>query len=170
MNALPDPQREALILVGVCGFSYEETASLLGGTLGTVKSRVARARLSLLNVLQSRRLRRMKLHPASCNAFDDWLVQLDQLRISACRILESPDAEESRKLSAVPKIPLRPATGWEKTLVRPIGAGKSVADGYEALGSPQPSASETMDSVLADSQNLSYPSDDGFEEELATAD
>ena len=61
MNGLPDPQREALILVGICGFSYEETALLLGGTLGTVKSRVARARISLLNVLQSRRLRRTKL-------------------------------------------------------------------------------------------------------------
>ena len=45
MNGLPDPQREALILVGVCGFSYEETALLLNGTLGTVKSRVARALL-----------------------------------------------------------------------------------------------------------------------------
>jgi RNA polymerase sigma-70 factor (ECF subfamily) len=169
MNALPDPQREALILVGVCGFSYEETASLLGGTLGTVKSRVARARLSLLNILQSRRLRRMRLHPASCNAFDEWLVQLDQLRLSACEALESPKAEEARKLAVVPKIPVRPATGWEKTFARAVGAGKSVNDPYEALGSPRPSAGATMDGVLPDSRNLAYPSDDGFQKELAAA-
>jgi len=107
MNGLPDPQREALILVGVCGFSYEETAFLLGGTLGTVKSRVARARISLLNILQSRRLRRTKLHPASSTAFDEWLVQLDQLRIAACRLLEASGTEEPPKLAGVPKIPLR---------------------------------------------------------------
>ena len=107
MNGLPDPQREALILVGVCGFSYEETAWLLGGTLGTVKSRVARARISLLNILQSRRLRRTKLHPATRTAFDEWLIQLDQLRVTACRILETTNSKERAKLAGVPKIPLR---------------------------------------------------------------
>src|ERR1700749_3912859 len=87
MNGLPDPQREALILVGICGFSYEETALLLDGTLGTVKSRVARARISLLNILQSRRVRRTKLHPANCTAFDEWLVPLAPLRVQPRQIL-----------------------------------------------------------------------------------
>ena len=137
MNGLPDPQREALILVGVCGFSYEETALLLGGTLGTVKSRVARARISLLNILQSRRLRRTRLHPASCTAFDEWLIQLDQLRITACQILETAAGQERPKLASVPKIPLRTTAAASAPPPR-ISADKVTIDddAYEALGSP----------------------------------
>jgi RNA polymerase sigma-70 factor (ECF subfamily) len=140
MNDLPDPQREALILVGVCGFSYEETALLLGGTLGTVKSRVARARISLLNTLQSRRLRRTKLHPANCTAFDDWLVQLDQLRIAACRVLEAGSGKDRPKLTAVPKIPLRASNKLNAVLLRAddrvIGEDQSKEhDSKEAFGS-----------------------------------
>ncbi|BBD00006.1 MULTISPECIES: sigma-70 family RNA polymerase sigma factor [Sphingobium] len=44
---LPEPQREALILVGAGGISYEETADITGVAVGTVKSRVARARAAL---------------------------------------------------------------------------------------------------------------------------
>src|SRR3974390_686447 len=42
---LPADQREALILVGASGFSYEETAELCRCAVGTVKSRVHPARL-----------------------------------------------------------------------------------------------------------------------------
>ena len=137
MNGLPDPQREALILVGVCGFSYEETARLLGGTLGTVKSRVARARISLLNILQSRRLRRTKLHPATCTAFDQWLIQLDQLRVAACQMLETAGSKERPKLAGVPKIPLR-ATNNGNTIPphAPTERAAGGDDTYAALGSP----------------------------------
>jgi len=159
MNGLPDPQREALILVGVCGFSYEETALLLGGTLGTVKSRVARARISLLNILQSRRLRRTKLHPATCTAFDEWLVQLDQLRITACKILETAGGEERPKLASVPKIPLR-TTNTSPAVPTLASVGKAAVDddAYEALGSP----ASTVKPALArdgfvDIQDLSDP-------------
>ena len=41
---LPDEQREALILVGASGFSYEEAAEICGCAVGTIKSRVSRAR------------------------------------------------------------------------------------------------------------------------------
>lgn len=41
---LPDDQREALILIGAGGFSYEEAAEITGAAVGTVKSRVSRAR------------------------------------------------------------------------------------------------------------------------------
>jgi len=41
---LPDDQREALILVGAAGFSYEEAAKISGCAIGTIKSRVNRAR------------------------------------------------------------------------------------------------------------------------------
>jgi RNA polymerase sigma-70 factor (ECF subfamily) len=44
MAMLPDEQREALILVGAGGFSYEEVAEMSGVAVGTVKSRVSRAR------------------------------------------------------------------------------------------------------------------------------
>lgn len=48
---LPDEQREALILVGAGGFSYEEAAEMCGVRVGTVKSRVNRARNRLTDLL-----------------------------------------------------------------------------------------------------------------------
>jgi RNA polymerase sigma-70 factor (ECF subfamily) len=47
---LPPDQREALLLVGAQGMSYEEAAQVTGVALGTIKSRVnrARTRLSIL--------------------------------------------------------------------------------------------------------------------------
>ncbi|WBQ13147.1 sigma-70 family RNA polymerase sigma factor [Hyphomonadaceae bacterium BL14] len=47
MTALPDSQRQALTLVGAAGYSQEEAALRLGCAIGTVKSRVSRARVSL---------------------------------------------------------------------------------------------------------------------------
>lgn len=47
LQVLPDDQREALILIGASGFSYEEAAEILGVKIGTVKSRVSRARIRL---------------------------------------------------------------------------------------------------------------------------
>lgn len=44
---LPDPQREALILVGAGGLSYDEAAQIMGTAIGTVKSRVCRGRATL---------------------------------------------------------------------------------------------------------------------------
>ena len=44
---LPPAQREALVLVGASGFSYEEAAAIAGCPVGTMKSRVSRARLDL---------------------------------------------------------------------------------------------------------------------------
>jgi RNA polymerase sigma-70 factor (ECF subfamily) len=44
---LPAAQREALVLVGAGGFSYEEAANICDCAVGTVKSRVARARAAL---------------------------------------------------------------------------------------------------------------------------
>lgn len=46
----PD-QREALILVGASGFSYDEAAEICGCAVGTVKSRVNRARSRLSELL-----------------------------------------------------------------------------------------------------------------------
>jgi RNA polymerase sigma-70 factor (ECF subfamily) len=50
-NTLPAVQREALVLVGASGFSYEQAASMVGCAVGTMKSRVSRARLQLQTLL-----------------------------------------------------------------------------------------------------------------------
>ena len=49
---LPAEQREALVLVGAGGFAYEEAAEICGCAVGTVKSRVSRARKALAVVLE----------------------------------------------------------------------------------------------------------------------
>jgi len=49
---LPAEQREALILVGAGGFAYEEAAEICGCAVGTVKSRVSRARRALHAILE----------------------------------------------------------------------------------------------------------------------
>jgi RNA polymerase sigma-70 factor (ECF subfamily) len=51
LDRLPPDQREALILIGASGFSYEEAAEICGCAIGTVKSRVNRARTRLLEML-----------------------------------------------------------------------------------------------------------------------
>ncbi|WP_374469198.1 sigma-70 family RNA polymerase sigma factor [Phenylobacterium sp.] len=48
---LPPEQREALILVGAGGFAYEEAAEICNCAVGTVKSRVSRARRALHAIL-----------------------------------------------------------------------------------------------------------------------
>ena len=48
---LPDDQKEALVLVGAAGFSYEEAAEISGCAVGTIKSRVNRARTKLAELL-----------------------------------------------------------------------------------------------------------------------
>ncbi len=50
---LPTEQREALILVGAGGFAYEEAAHICGCAVGTVKSRVSRARRALQAMLDA---------------------------------------------------------------------------------------------------------------------
>ena len=51
LDQLPPEHREALILVGAAGLSYEEAAEICGCALGTIKSRVNRARNRLLKVM-----------------------------------------------------------------------------------------------------------------------
>jgi len=53
MMALPAPQREALVMVGAGGFSYEEAADVMNVAIGTVKSRVSRARIELQKILET---------------------------------------------------------------------------------------------------------------------
>lgn len=53
MNMLSDDQREAIILVGASGLSYDEAAEICGCATGTIKSRVSRARKSLEAIIEA---------------------------------------------------------------------------------------------------------------------
>ncbi|MEZ6013195.1 MAG: sigma-70 family RNA polymerase sigma factor [Hyphomonas sp.] len=53
LNMLPEDQREALILVGAGGLAYEEAAEVCGCAVGTIKSRVSRARKAVTDLLES---------------------------------------------------------------------------------------------------------------------
>jgi RNA polymerase sigma-70 factor (ECF subfamily) len=51
LQKLPADQREALILIGASGLSYEEAAGVCNCAVGTMKSRVNRARNRLVELL-----------------------------------------------------------------------------------------------------------------------
>jgi len=53
INALPPEQKEVVTLRDIEGFSYEEIVEITGFNPGTVKSRLARARLDLRKKLRS---------------------------------------------------------------------------------------------------------------------
>jgi RNA polymerase sigma-70 factor (ECF subfamily) len=76
MHSLPHDQREALILIGAGGMTYEEAALVCGTRVGTMKSRVARARVALRAILES--AEPMSIRPAAAltGACDEVLVQL----------------------------------------------------------------------------------------------
>ena len=51
LQQLSPERREAVLLIGASGFSYEEAAEIAGCPIGTMKSRVARARADLAQLL-----------------------------------------------------------------------------------------------------------------------
>ncbi len=73
---LPDDQREALILVGAGGMAYEEAAQVCQCAVGTIKSRVSRARRALETLLSEAGSRHAEDHDIRADkAFDDILEQ-----------------------------------------------------------------------------------------------
>jgi RNA polymerase sigma-70 factor, ECF subfamily len=52
LGKLPVEQREVLLLIGAEGMSYEEAAAICGAKVGTIKSRMNRARIRLAELLQ----------------------------------------------------------------------------------------------------------------------
>jgi RNA polymerase sigma-70 factor (ECF subfamily) len=63
LDKLPDQQREILVLVSLEEMSYREAAEIVGIPIGTVMSRLSRARLRLQEILEERGtpvLRRVK--------------------------------------------------------------------------------------------------------------
>lgn len=55
LGELPPEHREAIVMVGAAGLSYEEAAKIAGCALGTIKSRVNRARNRLAELMDSDR-------------------------------------------------------------------------------------------------------------------
>jgi RNA polymerase sigma-70 factor (ECF subfamily) len=61
---LGDDHREVLILVGASGLSYEEAAEVCNCAVGTIKSRVSRARSELMRLLSEDRLKISRVESA----------------------------------------------------------------------------------------------------------
>lgn len=85
LSCLSDEQREALILVGAGGFSYEDAALICNCAVGTVKSRVARARKSLMSILTGEDPLPPPAQSAEGDAADEIMAQLDRLAPPAPR-------------------------------------------------------------------------------------
>ncbi len=79
LRALSDEQREALILVGAGGFSYEDAARICNCAVGTVKSRVARARRALISILEGQEPLPPSERAAQGDAANEIMAQLDRL-------------------------------------------------------------------------------------------
>ena len=79
-------QREVLILVGASGFSYEEAAEVCNCRVGTVKSRVSRARTELKQILEQGTLlgQRSDSAPEQLDGLEDFLASdTGQVRTTA---------------------------------------------------------------------------------------
>ena len=92
LRGLPAEQREALILVGAGGFSYEDAARISNCAVGTVKSRVARARKALSAALEGSGPLSGEPRPAGGDATNEIMAQLDRLAP-----LDTPESEASNE-------------------------------------------------------------------------
>ena len=81
LNLLPDDQREALILIGAGGLSYEEVSAICDCAIGTIKSRVSRARDRLALILAEGSYGEDDVRPS--NAMATILRDLDRLCVAA---------------------------------------------------------------------------------------
>jgi len=82
LDMLPADQREALILIGAAGMSYEEVSEITGAALGTIKSRVSRARDRLALIFAEGSINVDNL-PASA-AMASIFQQIDGYRLARC--------------------------------------------------------------------------------------
>ena len=81
MQLLPIEQREALILAGPAGLSYEETAKICRCAIGTVKSRVSRARAALVEILERRQTgARTRTDVSATRVFEDIMADATSIQ------------------------------------------------------------------------------------------
>ncbi len=79
MSTLPKEQREALLLVCAGGVAYEAAARICGTPVGTIKSRVARGRAALLDILDNGKNLPPRPDIRADSMSDDILAQLSAL-------------------------------------------------------------------------------------------
>jgi RNA polymerase sigma-70 factor (ECF subfamily) len=79
---LPDDQREALILIGAGGLSYEEASEITGVAIGTVKSRVSRARDRLTLIFADGAIPADHIRPDAAMAAI--MNQIETVRLARC--------------------------------------------------------------------------------------
>ena len=79
---LPDDQREALILIGAGGLSYEEASEICGVAIGTVKSRVSRARDRLALIFADGAIPMDNIRPNAAMAAI--MGQIESVRLARC--------------------------------------------------------------------------------------
>jgi RNA polymerase sigma-70 factor (ECF subfamily) len=60
LASLPAPQREIIALIDIAGFTYIEVAEMLRIPMGTVMSRISRARVALLAAIEASAVRPLK--------------------------------------------------------------------------------------------------------------
>jgi RNA polymerase sigma-70 factor (ECF subfamily) len=81
LKRLPDDQREVLILVGAGGLPYDEVAEICGCAVGTVKSRVNRARAALADIIATNETSYNSDDAIQASeAFEDLMDQVDELK------------------------------------------------------------------------------------------
>ena len=68
MLLLPDTHREALILIGAAGWSYDEAAVICDCPIGTIKSRVSRARTRLAEIMAEVAVPKDSVRPSAAMA------------------------------------------------------------------------------------------------------
>lgn len=80
LTAIPETYREALVLVAAGNLSYDEIAQICGIALGTVKSRICRARAMLLNIIESGQLPDFRHNfVLTGGAIDAFFAELDKI-------------------------------------------------------------------------------------------
>jgi RNA polymerase sigma-70 factor, ECF subfamily len=94
LGRLPVEQCEALVLVGASGFSYEQAAEICGCAVGTIKSRVNRARSKLGEI--------MSIESVDIEAADTESVDIESVDIEAVDDVapdrEHRDAQSTRQI------------------------------------------------------------------------
>jgi RNA polymerase sigma-70 factor (ECF subfamily) len=99
LSRLKLSQREALILVSVCGFSQSNAAKICGVPTGTIKSRATRARAKLLSMLDGDASMPPRGRKRSGRGADDILAQLSDRTRDRVRLAARGESRESRNSS-----------------------------------------------------------------------
>jgi RNA polymerase sigma-70 factor (ECF subfamily) len=76
LGQLPAHQRDAVLLVGAAGFSYENASNLLDTPVGTLKSRLTRGRENLAKLLTNEKPLKPRTATPARNGMDDVLAQM----------------------------------------------------------------------------------------------